>query len=125
MNTHGGLKPGEKFEDYFGEVNIVKSYNKNLTKCVEEGTFILNHKGQVLNSKSEWNQPKIIQTTVLQGGSEMVGGRVSTSQGLASQGAAVEQRTSQEATTKSRENVVLFSSFWYGRHKHPPFQTIC
>ena len=107
MNTHNGLKPGETFESYFGEVNITKSYNKVLTRCVEEGTFIINHKGQVLNSKSEWNQPKIIRTTILQGGSEMAGGRVSTFQRAGqptSQEAEVEQSTSHRGRTRSRGN---------------------
>ena len=43
MNTHEGLSPGETFEDYFGEVNIVKSYSLVLTRCVEEGTFCSYH----------------------------------------------------------------------------------
>ena len=105
MNTHQGLNSGEKFEDYFGEVNIVKSYSKVLTRCVDEGTFIINHEGQVLNSKSEWNQPKIIRTTMLQGGAEMAGGRINIFQGAgqpASQEAAVQQRPSQEIRTRSR-----------------------
>ena len=29
-----------------------------------------------MNSKNEWHQPKIIRTTVIQGGAEMVGGQV-------------------------------------------------
>ena len=29
-----------------------------------------------MNSKTEWHQPKIIRTTVLQGGAEMAGGMV-------------------------------------------------
>ena len=43
---------------------------------MEEGTFVLNHEGEVLNSKNEWRQPKIIRTTILQGGAEMAGDRV-------------------------------------------------
>ena len=30
----------------------------------------MSHKGNILNSKSEWHQPKIIQTTILQGEAE-------------------------------------------------------
>ena len=37
---------------------------------------MINHDGEVLNSKTEWNQPRIIRTTIVQGGAEMVGGRV-------------------------------------------------
>ena len=66
QNKHGGLKDGEKFEDYF-EILIVKSYRKPLTRIIEEGTFIINHEGEVLNSKNEWHQPKIIRTTITQG----------------------------------------------------------
>ena len=40
--------------------------------------FIINHEGEVLNSKNEWRQPKIIRTTILQGGAEMAGGRVAS-----------------------------------------------
>ena len=42
--------------------------------CVEEGTYIANHKGELLNSKSEWHQPKLIRTTtrVVQGGAESI-----------------------------------------------------
>ena len=41
---------------------------------MEEGTYIANHKGEVLNSKSEWHQAKIIRTTtrVMQGGAEVL-----------------------------------------------------
>ena len=74
-NKHGGLKPGEHFEDYF-DIEIVKSYRKPLTRTIEEGTFIVNFNGEVLNSKNEWHQPKIIRTTIIQGGAEMAGGQV-------------------------------------------------
>ena len=68
--THGDLKKGKPFEEYF-DIKIVKSYKKPLTRCVEEGTFIVNFEGEVLNSKNEWHQPRIICTTVLQGGAEL------------------------------------------------------
>ena len=45
-----------------------------MTRNIEEGTFIVNYEGEILNSKNEWHQPKIIRTTVVQGGAEMVGG---------------------------------------------------
>ena len=53
--------------------------------CVEEGTYISSHKGELLNSKSEWHQAKLIRTTtsVVQGGADVLrqqrgqgGGRV-------------------------------------------------
>ena len=75
QNKHGGLKDGQKFDDYF-EILIVKSYRKPLTRIIEEGTFIINHEGEVLNSKNEWHQPKIIRTTITQGGAELAGGEV-------------------------------------------------
>ena len=65
----------EKFEDYF-EIQIVKAYSKPLTRIIEEGTFIINHEGEVLNSKNEWHQQKIIITTITQGGAELAGGEV-------------------------------------------------
>ena len=53
---------------------------KPFTMLVEEGTFISNHKGELLNSKNEWHQAKIIRTTtnVIQGGADVLrrqGGR--------------------------------------------------
>ena len=75
-NEHNGIKKDEVFEDYFPQVNIVKAYKKVLNRSIEEGTFMINHNGEVLNSKTEWNQPRIIRTTIIQGGAEMVGGRV-------------------------------------------------
>ena len=47
-----------------------------LNRSIEEGTFMVNHRGEVLNSKTEWNQPRLIRTTILQGGAEMIRGRV-------------------------------------------------
>ena len=38
-----------------------------LIRTIEEGTFIINFNGEVLNSKNEWHQPKIIKTTIIQG----------------------------------------------------------
>ena len=61
------------FSDYF-EIVILKSYKKSFTKCVEEGTLIANHYGEVMNSKSEWHQAKVVRTTtrVVQGGADAV-----------------------------------------------------
>ena len=72
-NTHGGRDQRKEFSDYF-EIEIMKAYSKAFTKCVEEGTYIANHKGEVLNSKSEWHQAKVIRTTtrVIQGGAEVL-----------------------------------------------------
>ena len=75
-NEHNGLKGNESFESYFPKVNIVKAYKKVLNGSIEEGTFMINHDGEALNSKTEWNQPRIIQTTIIQGGAEIVGGQV-------------------------------------------------
>ena len=76
-NSHGGLKVDENFESYF-TFEITKAYQKVITRGVEEGTFVVNHQGEVLNSKNEWRQPKIIRTTIIQGGAEMAGGRVAS-----------------------------------------------
>ena len=53
---------------------------------MEEGTYIANHQGEVLNSKSEWHQLKLIQktTTVVQGEAYSLragGGRAGGEQG--------------------------------------------
>ena len=68
------VKESEGFETYFPDINIVKAYTKVLNRNIEEGKFMINHAGEVLNSKTEWNQPRIIRTTNLQGGAEMLGG---------------------------------------------------
>ena len=44
-----------RFNDYF-TIQILKAFKKPITKCVEEGTLIANHEGELLNSKSEWHQ---------------------------------------------------------------------
>ena len=81
-NSHGGKAENKTFSDYF-EVRILKAYKKPFTMCVEEGTYITSHKGELLNSKSEWHQAKLIRTTtrVVQGGADSLrqqapGGRV-------------------------------------------------
>ena len=56
-NEHGGLKENNDFKPYFPKVNIVKAYKKVLNRSIEEGTFMINHNGEVLNSKTECNQP--------------------------------------------------------------------
>ena len=70
-STHGGKAEDKNFAEYF-EVRILKAYKKPFTMCVEEGTYISSHKGELLNSKSEWHQAKLIRTTtrVVQGGAE-------------------------------------------------------
>ena len=35
---HGGLKVGEKFEDYFDKI-VVEAYKEPLTRNIEEGSF--------------------------------------------------------------------------------------
>ena len=72
-NTHGGRDQAKNFEDYY-EIKILKAFKKAFTKCVDEGTLIASHGGEILNSKSEWHQAKVIRTTtqVLQGGAEVL-----------------------------------------------------
>ena len=74
-NKHEGLSEGLTFGDYF-TVQIVKAYNKPMTRQTEEGTFMINVKGELLNSKTEWHQPKLIRTTIHTGGAELAGGRI-------------------------------------------------
>ena len=75
LNTHSGKADDKEFQ-------ILKSYKKPFTRLVEEGTFIASHNGELLNSKSEWHQAKVVRTTtqVIQGGadfvrSQQIGGR--------------------------------------------------
>jgi hypothetical protein len=74
MNTHGGRDAVKTFSDYF-EIVILKAYKKPFTRCAEEGTYIANHKGEILNSKSEWHQAKVVRVTsnVVQGGADVLG----------------------------------------------------
>ena len=74
-NSHGGVGEEEKFEDLF-EVEIIKAYSKPMTRQTEEGTFMININGELLNSKTEWHQPKIIRTTIHTGGAELAGGMI-------------------------------------------------
>ena len=71
QSHHGGRAANKSFSDYF-TIQILKAYKKPFTKCVEEGALIANHEGELLNSKSEWHQAKIIRTTtsVVQGGAD-------------------------------------------------------
>ena len=71
VSTHGGKAADKNFSDYF-EIQILKAYKKPLTRLVEEGTYISSHKGELLNSKNEWHQAKIVRTTtrVIQGGAD-------------------------------------------------------
>ena len=71
-SSHGGKTGIKSFSDYFS-IKVLKAYQKAFTKCVEEGTYMANHKGELLNSKSEWHQAKVIRTTtlVVQGGAEV------------------------------------------------------
>ena len=72
---NGGDFQGKPFEELF-EVEIVKAYTKPMTRQTEEGIFMINVKGELLNSKTEWHQPKLIRTTVHTGGAELAGGRI-------------------------------------------------
>ena len=91
MNSHGGKSAAKSFSDYF-EIQILKAYKKPFTMLVEEGTYISSHKGELLNSKNEWHQAKLVGTTtkVIQGRADVLqqggvgggdgpqGGRVAT-----------------------------------------------
>ena len=73
MNTLGGKDDDKEFSDYL-EIQILKAYKKPFTRLVEEGTFITSYRGELLNSKSEWHQAKVVRTRteVVQGGAEVV-----------------------------------------------------
>ena len=72
-SSNGGRDKAKHLSDFF-DITILKAYRKPFTKCVEEGTYIANHNGELLNSKSEWHQAKIIRTTtaVIQGGADIL-----------------------------------------------------
>ena len=67
--VHGGVYENNYFGDFF-EIVTIKAYKKPFTRNVEEGTYIANHEGEVINSKTEWHQTQINRTkvTVIQGG---------------------------------------------------------
>ena len=56
-----------------GGLPSVKAITKPINIINAEGTFILNVITVLFNSKNVWHQPEIIRTTILQGGSEMIG----------------------------------------------------
>ena len=58
-NKHGGFQPGSTFDDYF-TVEIIKAFNKPLSRQIEEGMFMMNVKGELLNSKQ--NGPRKSET---------------------------------------------------------------
>ena len=58
------------------EVEIVKACKKPITRQTEEGTFMVNIKEELLNSKTEWHQPKIVRTTIHTCVAELTGGRI-------------------------------------------------
>ena len=64
-----------KFNECF-EVKIIKAYKKLIRRQTEEGTFMVIVKGKLLNSKTEWHQPKIVRTAIHSDGAELAGGRI-------------------------------------------------
>ena len=70
---HNAMKKDEIFEDYFQKVNIVKAYTKVLNRSIEEGTFMINHNGEVLNLKTEWNQPRTFVQLLFKGEQRCLG----------------------------------------------------
>ena len=88
----------QEFKECF-EVKIVKAYQKPLTRQTEEGTLIINTKGDLLNSKSEWHQPKIIRTTINTGGAELAGRRYNCFQMDGNSGPLESENTSREASS--------------------------
>ena len=67
MSKHGGKDNDRRFDEYF-EVEIINAYMKPFKRCVEEGTLIASHKGEILSSESEWHQATVKSTLVVQGG---------------------------------------------------------
>ena len=71
---------------------------------VEEGTYISSHKGELLNSKNEWHQAKIIRTTtrVVQGGADVLQRRGGRDQARGVGGVGAELRFVATVTTGGR-----------------------
>ena len=55
----GGVPGNKEFGDLF-EIEIIKAYKQPFTRNIEDGTFIANHDGEILNSQSEWHPPQIV-----------------------------------------------------------------
>jgi hypothetical protein len=72
-NEHEDVSLENEPIDKFFEVNVLKAYQSILTRLVDEGTSIRKYRGPVLNSKSEWHQPKIIRNVIIQGGADTLG----------------------------------------------------
>ena len=62
VNEHPDNTLENKPLDDFFKVNILKAYQKVLTRLVNEGTNFKSHNGPILNSKSELHHPKIPHT---------------------------------------------------------------
>ena len=52
QNAHGGAFEGNLFEELF-DVEIVRAYSKPATRQTEEGVFMINIQGELLNSKKD------------------------------------------------------------------------
>ena len=98
---------GKPIDTYF-EVNILKAYQKVLTRLVDEGTNLNSHNGPILNSKTEWHQPKIIRNVIIQGGAEAVKGNMglrpnSSPQHSGIVTSVVQQLPAQESSSDTRK----------------------
>ena len=62
-----------KLKDVY-DVRVIRAYRKVFTRGVDEGTNIGAHKGDLLNSKSEWRQPSIIRNVIVSGGADVLTG---------------------------------------------------
>ena len=75
LNANGGDFQGNTIEELF-DVEIVKAYSKPATRQTGEEIFMINVGGELLTSKTDWHQPRIIRSTVHTGGGELDGGRI-------------------------------------------------
>ena len=73
INEHEDVSLVNESIDKFFEVNVLKAYQSILTRLVDEGTSIRKYRGPIINSKSEWHQPKIIRNVIIQGGADTLG----------------------------------------------------
>ena len=104
LNNHQEVNVNTvKFEDVY-DIKVLRAYKKPLTRGVDEGTNIGAHEGELLNSKSERRQPRIIRNVIVSGGAEVVvGGQGPVSQRDGQQGAEVREVNGDDVRAEVRQ----------------------
>ena len=68
--------PKSKSLGHHLKIKMSKAYEKLFTRSIEEGIYIANYDGIILNWKCEWHQPQKVRTktTVIQVGADQYTG---------------------------------------------------